>query len=172
MKQRRFRVFAFLGGVLACAAAAFGQGDPLPSWNDGAAKQAIVKLLEDVTREGAPTYVAPAERIAVFDNDGTLWSEQPMYFQLAFAIDEVKAKAPQHPEWKTQEPFKTLLAGDVKGALGQGQKAALEIVAASHAGMTTDEFSKTVSDWSATAKHPRFGKLYTEMVYQPMLELL
>jgi phosphoserine phosphatase len=116
--------------------------------------------------------VPPEERIAVFDNDGTLWAEQPIYFQVAFALERVKALAPQHPEWTTQEPFKSLLAGDVKGALGQGEKAILEIMAATHTGMTTEEFAKTVGEWAATAKHPRFGRLYTEMVYEPMLELL
>src|SRR4029078_8620229 len=112
------------------------------------------------------------QRIAVFDNDGTLWAEQPMYFQLAFALDRVKAMAPQHPEWKETETFKSLLAGDVKGALAQGEKAVAEIVAVTHAGMTTDEFNKTVVDWVRTANHPRSGRLYAEMVYQPMLELL
>jgi phosphoglycolate phosphatase-like HAD superfamily hydrolase len=145
---------------------------PLPPWNDGPAKAAIVHFVADVTTKGAPDFVAPVERIAVFDNDGTLWAEQPMYFQLAFALDEVKAMAPRHPEWKTKEPFKTLLAGDVKAALGQGEKAILEILAVTHAGMTTDEFAKTVADWAATAKHPRFGRPYTELVYQPMIELL
>jgi phosphoserine phosphatase len=148
------------------------QTDPLPSWNDGPSKLAILKFVADVTKEGSPSFVPVAERLAVFDNDGTLWSEQPLYFQLAFALDRVKAAAPQHPEWKTKEPFKTLLAGDVTGALGQGEKAILEIMAATHTGMTTDEFAKTVSEWTATAKHPRSGRLYTEMVYQPMLELL
>src|SRR5688572_13789913 len=160
--------------VAACALAgvAAAQTDPLPSWNDGASKQAIQRFVTDVTKEGGPHYVPAAERIATFDNDGTLWSEQPLYFQLAFALDRVKALAPQHPEWKTAEPFKTLLAGDVPGTLGQGHKALLEIVMATHSGLTTDEFQKTVGEWAATAKHPRFGRRYTEMVYQPMLELL
>jgi phosphoserine phosphatase len=158
--------------VVAMAPATVRAADPLPSWNEGASKQAIVKFVADTTRQGAPTFVPPAERIATFDNDGTLWTEQPLYFQLAFALERVKVLAPQHPEWKTQEPFKTLLAGDVKGALAQGEKALLEIVAATHAGMTTEEFANTVNDWAATARHPRFGRLYTEMVFQPMLELL
>ncbi len=164
---------------LACALVALGTGavparaaDPLPSWNDGPSKQAILKFVADVTKEGAPDFVPPPERIATFDNDGTLWSEQPLYFQVAFALERVKVLAPQHPEWKTSEPFKTLLTGDVKGALAQGEKAILSILVATHTGMTTEEFSKTVSDWVATAKHPRFGHLYTEMVFQPMLELL
>jgi phosphoserine phosphatase len=116
--------------------------------------------------------VAPAERIATFDNDGCLWAEQPIYFQLAFAIDRVKALAPQHPEWKREEPFRSLLAGDVKGALAGGEKAIVEIVMATHAGNTTDEFASVVQDWAKTARHPKTGHLYTEMVYQPMLELL
>jgi phosphoglycolate phosphatase-like HAD superfamily hydrolase len=158
--------------VLALAASAAAQTDPLPSWNDGAARQAIVKFVADTTTAGVSGFVAPAERIAVFDNDGTLWSEQPLYFQLAFALDRVKALAPAHPEWKEKEPFKSLLAGDVKGALAQGDKAAIEIVAATHSGTTTEEFHAAVAEWAATAKHPRSGRLYTEMVYQPMLELL
>ena len=144
----------------------------LASWKDGPSKQAILKFVADVTKEGAPGFVPVAERIAVFDNDGTLWAEQPLYIQVVFALDRVKATASQHPEWKTQEPFKTLLTGDVKGALGQGQQAILEIIGATHSGMTTDEFAKTVSEWAATAKHPKSGRLYTEMIYQPMLELL
>ena len=128
-----------------------------------------------VTRTTDPQsrdFLPPAERIAVFDNDGTLWAEQPMYVQLAFALDRVKALAPAHPEWKTQEPFASLLKGDVKGALAGGEHAIVEIVMATHAGMTTDEFEATVRDWLTTAKHPKTGRPYTEMVYQPMLELL
>jgi phosphoglycolate phosphatase-like HAD superfamily hydrolase len=158
--------------ALLAALPATAQTDPLPSWNEGAAKQTIVKFVEDATREGGTGFVPAAERIAVFDNDGTLWSEQPVYFQMAFAIDQVKLMAPKHPEWTTEEPFKSLIAGDVKGALGQGEKAILQMMAATHTGMTTDEFSHTVSQWAATAKHPRSGKLYTEMVFQPMLEVL
>ncbi len=161
-------------GVLVSLAAvpATAQKDPLPSWRDGTSKQAILKFVADVTKEGAPGFVPVAERIAVFDNDGTLWSEQPLYFQLAFALERVKVVAPQHPEWKDKEPFKSLLAGDVMGALGQGEKAILEVIAATHTGMTTDDFARTVSDWAASAKHPKSGHLYTEMIYQPMLELL
>ena len=151
---------------------AAAQTDPLPSWNEGAAKQAIVKFVGDATRDGGTGFVPAAERIAVFDNDGTLWSEQPVYFQVAFAIDQVKLMAPKHPEWTTEEPFKSLIAGDVKHALAQGEKAILQMMAATHTGMTTDEFSHTVAQWAATAKHPRSGHLYTEMVFQPMLELM
>lgn len=162
--------------VVAClawaTAHAAGAADPLPSWNDGPSKQAITSFVARVTKEGSPDFVPPARRIAVFDNDGTLWAEQPMYFQLAFALDRVKALAPQRPEWKEQEPFKSILAGDVKAALAGGEKAIVELIAATHSGMTTDEFEKIVREWVATAKHPKSGRLYTEMVYQPMLETL
>jgi hypothetical protein len=167
----------FLAAVLVLAAGlAFGpalaQSDPLPSWNDGAAKEAIVSFVRATTTQGSPRFVPPAERIATFDNDGTLWAEQPMYVQLLFALDRVKALAPQHPEWKTKEPFASLLKGDVSKALAGGEKAILEIVMVTHAGMTTEQFEQTVKDWIATAKHPKTGRLFTEMVYQPMLEVL
>jgi hypothetical protein len=146
--------------------------DALPSWNKGKAKQSIVDFVAKVTKKGSPNFVSPAERIAVFDNDGTLWAEQPIYFQLAFALDRIKVLAPQHPEWQTTEPFASLLKGDLKGALAGGEKAILEIVMATHAGMSSEEFEKIVLEWVATAKHPKTGRPYTEMVYQPMLELL
>jgi hypothetical protein len=146
--------------------------DQLPSWNGTAPKKAIVAFVERVTKQGSPDFVPAAERIATFDNDGTLWAEQPLYFQLIFALDRVKALAPQHPEWRTEEPFASLLNGDVKGALAGGEPAIFKIVAATHSGMTTEEFEKVVRDWIAAAKHPATGRLYTEMVYQPMLELL
>jgi hypothetical protein len=146
--------------------------DSLPSWNDGKAKQSIIEFVATVTKEGSPDFVPPPERIAVFDNDGTLWAEQPMYVQLLFALDRVKTLAPQHPEWKDKEPFASLLKGDVKGALAGGEHAILEIVMATHAGMTTTEFEKIVNDWITIAKHPTTHRPYTEMVYQPMLELL
>lgn len=150
----------------------YAQSDPLPSWNDTAAKQAIVAFVGKVTREGTPDFVPVPERIATFDNDGTLWAEQPLYFQLLFAFDRVKELAPQHPEWQSQEPFASLLKGDVKAALAGGERAAGEIVVATHSGMTTTEFSKLVTDWLATARHPVTKRPYTEMVYQPMLELM
>jgi phosphoserine phosphatase len=146
--------------------------DRLPSWNDGPAKQAIVDFVKRVTAKGGPEYVPPAERIATFDNDGTLWAEQPLYFQFLFALDRVKALAPQHPEWNDKEPFASLLEGDVKGALAGGDKAILEVVATTHAGLTNDEFVKVVKDWLATARHPTLKRPYTDLVYQPMLELL
>lgn len=145
--------------------------DPLPSWNDGPAKTAITGFVTKVTTAGSD-FVPPAERIAVFDNDGTLWAEQPLYFQAFYIFDRIKSLAPQHPEWKEKEPFASVLKGDFKSALSGGEHALLEMAMATHAGMTTDEFSKTVTDWLATAKHPKTGKPYTEMVYQPMLELL
>ena len=148
------------------------QSDPLPSWNDGATKARIVGFVEAVTSKGGKDYVPPAERIAVFDNDGTLWSEQPMYVQLAFALDRVDALAPEHSDWKRKQPFRAALQRDMKTLGESGEKGLLELVMATHAGMTPDEFQKTVRDWLATAKHPRFGRPYTELVFQPMLELL
>ena len=152
----------------ACATAA----DPLPSWNDTAPKQAIVAFVERVTREGSPDFVPPAARIAVFDNDGTLWGEQPMYFQAVFIFDRIRTLAPAHPQWKEQEPFASVLESDLQGALAGGERALLEMAMATHAGMTTEEFEEIVAGWVATARHPKTGRLYTEMVYQPMLELL
>jgi hypothetical protein len=158
--------------ALAALTGASSAVQPLPSWNGGAPKSSILDFVAKVTKAGSAGFVAPAERIATFDNDGTLWAEQPMYFQLAFALDRVKAMAPQHPEWKDQEPFKSLLAGDLEAALAGGEKSIAEIVMATHAGITTDEFAKAVQDWTRTARHPKTGRAYTEMVYQPMLELL
>jgi phosphoglycolate phosphatase-like HAD superfamily hydrolase len=163
--------FALLAIILVGVTTAQAQ-DPLPSWNDGKAKQSIVDFVAKVTKEGSPDFVPPAERIATFDNDGTLWAEQPMYFQLLFTLDRVKSLVPQHPEWKEREPFASLLKSDLKGVLAGGEKALMEIMAGTHAGMTTEEFEKIVKDWLATAKHPTTKRPYTEMVYQPMLELL
>lgn len=161
-------VAALLSGCLATDQAI----DTLPLWKDGASKQSIVEFVEKVTKIGSPDYVETAERIAVFDNDGTLWSEQPMYFQLAFALDRVKVLAPMHSEWKEKQPFKAVLEGDLKTVMAGGERAVLELVMATHAGNTTDQFSQTVTDWLATAKHPKTGRPYTDMVYEPMLELL
>jgi phosphoglycolate phosphatase-like HAD superfamily hydrolase len=165
------RIAAVAAIAVSWTAPGFAQ-EPLPSWNDSAPKKAIVTFVERVTQQGSPDFVPPAERIATFDNDGTLWAEQPIYFQLVFALDRVKALAPQHPEWKNKEPFASLLKGDLKGALAGGEPAIIQIITVTHSGMTTDEFEKIVGDWVATARHPKTGKLYTEMVYQPMLELL
>jgi phosphoglycolate phosphatase-like HAD superfamily hydrolase len=161
-----------LVSVLAFTAAISHAADPLPSWNNGKARQSIVDFVEKVTKPGSPDFVPAAERIATFDNDGTLWAEQPMYFQILFAFDRVKVLAPQHPEWKDKEPFASLLKGDLKGALAGGEKALMEIVGATHSGLTTEEFEKIVREWIATAKHPATKKPLTGMVYQPMLELL
>ena len=146
--------------------------DPLPSWRDGAPKQAIITFVEKVTKEGAAGFVPPAARVAVFDNDGTLWSEQPMYFQAFFIFDRIRQLAPEHPEWKDQEPFASVLKGDVKAALAGGEKSLMALAMATHAGNTTEEFEKIVSDWISTARHPVTKRAYTEMVYQPMLEVL
>lgn len=169
--RRRLLALLFALSVIDVAAAQ-PSTDPLPSWNEGAVKKSITDFVSRVTTEGGPDFVPVAERIATFDNDGTLWSEQPAYFQAAFAIDRVKAMAPQHPEWKKQQPFKALLNGDMKALAASGQRGMLQIVAAAHSGMTTDEFSKSVVEWISTARHPRFGRPYTQLVYQPMLELL
>ncbi len=146
--------------------------DPLPSWNDGPAKHAIVDFVAKVTHEGTADFVPPAARIATFDNDGTLWCEKPVPVQLLFALDRVKTLAPMHPEWKTREPFASLLKGDLPGAMAGGERAILELLMATHAGMTTDEFETIVRDWLATAKHPKYQQPFTSCVYQPMLELL
>jgi phosphoglycolate phosphatase-like HAD superfamily hydrolase len=146
--------------------------DPLPSWNDGPTKQSILDYVTRVTKEGGPDYVELKDRLATFDNDGTLWVEQPIYTQFAFAIDEVKAQANKHPEWKTKDPFKSVIAGDMKAVAAMGEKGMIQIVAATHTGMTTADFAKTVRGWLDTAKHPRFKVLYTDLIYQPMLELL
>jgi phosphoglycolate phosphatase-like HAD superfamily hydrolase len=172
MAQNILKTWALAALMMALLSNVARAADVLPSWNDGAAKQAIVNFVMKVTKEGSPDFVPAAERIATFDNDGTLWAEQPLYFQFLFALDRVKALAPQHPEWKEKEPFASLLKGDMKSAFAGGEPAIFQIVMATHANMTTDEFQKVVNDWIATAKHPRFNRLYTELAYQPMLELL
>ena len=146
--------------------------DPLPSWNEGQTKKTIISFVETVTNESNPDYIKPADRIAVFDNDGTLWSEQPYYFQLQFALDRVKTLAPEHPEWKKNPVLQAVISDDMAKVLSFGEKGLLEIVALSHSGITTDEFSDAVLTWINTAKHPKTGKLYKEMVYQPMIEVL
>jgi phosphoglycolate phosphatase-like HAD superfamily hydrolase len=151
---------------------ALAQADPLPSWNDGSNKQSVLNFVAAVTKEGSPDFVAVPQRIATFDNDGTLWCEQPMYVQLAFALERVKALSDQHPEWKTKQPFKAVLDKDIAALAKTGEKGLLELVMATHAGMTTEEFATIASDWIKTARHPKFKRPYTELVYQPMLELL
>jgi phosphoserine phosphatase len=157
---------------LAFAAGPARADDPLPSWNDGQTKQSIINFVQKVTTTGSPDFVPVPERIATFDNDGTLWCEQPLPVQAFFAFDRVKTLAPQHPEWQTQEPFASILKGDYGSALAGGDHEILELFMATHAGMTNDEFNKIVTDWLATARHPKTGKLFTQMAYQPMLELL
>jgi phosphoglycolate phosphatase-like HAD superfamily hydrolase len=172
LKFMRFHALTLVAGLLLSSLVAAQANDPLPSWNEGKTKQSIVAFVQKATTPGTPDFIPPNERIATFDNDGTLWAEKPMYTQAAFAFDRVKELAPQHPEWTTQEPYASLLKGDLKTALAGGQKAMLEIIMATHAGMTTTEFASIVKQWIATARHPQTGRLYTEMVYQPMLELL
>ena len=168
----KLRLIAALAGFSAVSLTIARAADPLPSWNDTEPKKAIIAFVEKVTKEGSPDFVPPNERIATFDNDGCLWAEQPMYFQMMFALDRVKAMARQHPEWKTKEPFASLLRGDVKGALAGGEPAIGQIVMVTHSGMTTEEFEKIVTDWIANAKHPATKRPLLEMVYQPMIELL
>ena len=154
------------------ATASAPAADPLPSWNEGATKKSIIDFVARVTRDGGPDFVPPPERIATFDNDGTLWSEQPLYVQLLFTLDRVKALAAQHPEWKQKQPFKGVLEGDTKAVMASGERGLLELMAATHAGNTSEEFERIVSDWIASARHPKFNRPYTDMVYQPMLEVL
>jgi hypothetical protein len=171
-RARELATLLCIGLLAPAMALAQTRHDHLSSWNDGPARKAIVEFVRKTTDKASPDYVPPVERIATFDNDGTLWSEQPMYVQALFAFDRVKALAPQHPEWQTQEPFASVLKGDLKGSLAGGDKALLEIVMATHAGMTTDEFQQIVKDWIATAKNPVTKRPVLEMVYQPMVELL
>lgn len=172
LRHVAFAVFLGLVAIGTSLAGARAQSDPLPSWNDGAVKKSITDFVARVTTQGGADFVPAEQRIATFDNDGTLWTEQPYYFQLAFAFDRVKAMAPQHPEWKTKQPFKAVLDKDIKALGASGEKGLLQIVAATHTGMTTDAFAKDVRDWMATARHPRFNRPYNSLVYQPMLELL
>jgi hypothetical protein len=182
MKSKRFikrkmglasavALLGLIGFASVDAMAAWG-GDPLPSWNDGAAKSAILDFVKDVTKKGGPDYVAPAKRIATFDHDGTLWVESPMYTQILFGFDRAKKLAPQHPEWETKQPFKALLAGDMKTVAASGMTGVMQILMATHSGMTAEEFEAEASAWLATAKHPKFDRLYSRCIYQPQLELL
>ncbi len=171
MQRRSFIVGAFATS-LQRVAPSWAQGDPLPSWNEGPARQSIVEFVTRTTTAGSGDWVPVPERIATFDNDGTLWTEQPIYVQTAFALDRVKAMAARHPEWRAIEPFRSILADDRVQLAQLGERALLEAVAVTHAGVATDEFRKVVLDWLATARHPRFRRPYTDLVYQPMLELL
>lgn len=177
----KFTLPPALAAVLAAVVAAVGPADPrpaqpaadpLPSWNDTPTKTAITDFVEKVTRDGSPDFVRPAERVATFDNDGTLWCEQPMYTEVVFALDRVKALAAEHPEWRTKEPFKAVLDGDYKALAAAGKKGLVEVLAATHTGRTVAEFQASVRDWLGTARHPKYGRPYTECVYQPMLEVL
>jgi hypothetical protein len=171
MKRTPFYVIA-IACLLICSHRIAYATDPLPSWNDGKAKQTIIDFVTKVSTAGSPAFVPVAERIATFDNDGTLWAEQPMYVQAFFVFDRIKALAPQHPEWQTKEPFASVLKGDLQTALAGGEHAVMEMVMTSHAGMTTVEFEQLVKEWLVTARHPVSKRPFTEMVYQPMLELL
>jgi len=169
---RRIAAAAVLGLCLAAGPAQAQSSDPLPSWNESPVKESIVDFVTRVATEGGPDYVAVQDRIATFDNDGTLWVEHPLYTQFVFVLDRVKAVSNQHPDWKTKEPFKSALDGDTKKLLTYGEKGAIELVAATHSGMTTVEFNDTISAWLKTARHPRFKRPYTDLTYKPMLELL
>jgi phosphoglycolate phosphatase-like HAD superfamily hydrolase len=172
ISPRKNGLIAALVGALSLTSTMAHAADPLPSWNDGAAKKSIVAFVERVTKPGSPDFVPVPERIAVYDNDGTLWSEQPAPVQFYFVADRVKALAPQHPEWKTKEPFASILKGNLKAALEGGDHGLMELFMATHTGMTTDEFARIVKDWIATAKHPTTGRRFLDMTYQPMLEVL
>ena len=163
----------FVVFIIAGAAAGYSQSkDPLPSWNDGENKEAIIDFVSRTTSKGHRDYIPAPKRIATFDNDGTLWSEQPLYFQAIYIFDRIKELAPNHPEWQQTEPFASVLKGNFESALSGGEKALLEMVMATHTGLTADEFAQSVSSWLATARHPKSGRPFTSMVYQPMLELL
>ena len=165
--MQRFLIITALFSVTVSA-----EAEPLPSWEGGESKQRIIAFVEAVTNPNTDTFVPQAQRIATFDNDGCLWAEQPMYFQLAFAFDRIKAMAADHPEWKKTEPFKSVLADDLKGVMASGKPGLVKIIAATHTGMTTETFRETVGEWLNTAKHPSKEVLYKELVYQPQLELL
>lgn len=172
MKKIIFTFMAALGFIPALGQHASVQGDPLPSWEEGAAKKSIMDFIAGVTEKGGPQFVPPKERIAVFDNDGTLWAEQPFYFQGIFILDRVRALTPKHPEWKDTQPFKAAIENDMQNLAAAGMHGLSELVMATHAGMTTEEFERIVKDWLAAALHPKFKRPYTDLTYQPMLELL
>jgi hypothetical protein len=175
-----FALVASCGLIVSCTqprqqpppAATVTAADPLPSWNQAPARDAVVDFVQRTTRQGTPGFVPPAERIAVFDNDGTLWAEQPIYVQLAFALDRIKALAPHHPEWTTTQPFKAVIEGDLDAVIASGASGLMQILAATHAGLTTEEFEQIVFDWIGSARHPGTRRRYDQMIYQPMLEVL
>lgn len=170
--SRYFLCLLLLGFVCIASAQSGSSIDPLPSWNDGANKKAIITFVEGVSKVGSPNFVPEAERIATFDNDGTLWAEQPFYFQALFAFDRIREMSASHPEWKDAEPYRSVIAGDMKALAASGEEGLIKVVLASHAGISADEYQRSVRDWLKTARHPTSKKPYTEMVYQPMLELL
>ena len=170
--ERSKQIVVILLVVTLCHLAGCNKSDPLPSWNEGPTKSAIISFVERVTKNGGRDFVPPAERIAAFDSDGTLWSEQPMPFQVAFAIDRINEIAPKHPEWRQKEPFKSVLAGDTQGAVARGEEEMNALLGAGCAGMTTEEFSGAVKSWLAMARHPLLNRRYTELVFQPMAELI
>lgn len=166
------RVCLVLVTTVGTASLAQAQVDPLPSWNEGKAKSAILDFVARVTKEGGPDYVRPAERIACFDNDGTLWPENPVPFEIAFSFDRIKAEAPKHPEWKQKQPYKAVLEGDVKTLVALGKEGLVEVLLATHTGMTVEQFNQAAYEWAQTAKHPRFNRRYIDLTYQPMQEVL
>jgi len=172
LKKKIPIVLAALGSIALPTRQAVAQVDPLPSWNDGAARNSLIEFVTRVTKKGGPDFVPAMDRVAVFDNDGTLWAEQPFYFQGLFVIDRVHSLAPQHPDWKEKQPFKAVLENDLKSLAATGQQGLIELLMATHAGMTTEEFERIVKDWLAASRHPKFNRPYTDLVYQPMLELL
>jgi hypothetical protein len=172
VKSAALRPCIWIALAALAVVSALAQTAPLSSWNDTASKRAIVAFVEKISREGTPDFVPVDQRIATFDNDGTLWIEQPMYVQLAFIVDRVKALAPHHPDWKTTQPFKGVLEGDMKAVAATGEKGLMQLMAATHAGMTPEQFQKIVNDWLAETRHPKLKRPYTECVYRPMLELL
>lgn len=172
MNRRKFLMGMGAAALGTTVRPGYAQADGLPSWNDGPVKRSILDFIARTTTAGGTDFVPVPERIACFDNDGTLWTEQPIYVQIAFAVDRVKAMAPQHPEWRTLEPFRSVLADDRAALAALGEKGFIEIIAATHTGLTTDAFARAAVEWLATARHPRFQRLYTDLVYQPMLELL
>ena len=175
LTRRRWLAAAALSVALAACAPMRGAApgvDPLPSWNEGPAKQRIVDFVKAVGTEGGQDYVAPAERVAVFDNDGTLWLEYPMYTQVLFVLDRIRALAPQHPEWQGKEPFKSAIAGDLRGVMAGGERALLELLLAAQSGTSTPQFGAVVNDWLAKVQDPRFKRGYDTLTYQPMQEVL